>query len=178
MFVCMCIECMCASTFTFSVVFPLFFHCFSIVFTLFFHCFYSLSPPLTIHLTINLPQATSSLTMKVLGTVRNIFTIVVGVIFYAETVAFNEGMGYTVALAGFVAYNMAKTGYWDHSSSSSSSSPSSSSPADLKGLGLKGLTAASSDDIEARSPLLGGAPLPVIVELPPYSVSASKKAQS
>jgi drug/metabolite transporter (DMT)-like permease len=58
-------------------------------------------------------QATSALTMKVLGTVRNLFTIVVGVLIYGEIVPPNQALGYAVALAGVVAYNMAKSGYWD-----------------------------------------------------------------
>ena len=58
-------------------------------------------------------QSTSSLTMKVLGTMRNIFTIFLGVTFYAEIVSRNELLGYIVALIGFVCYNVAKSGYWD-----------------------------------------------------------------
>jgi len=109
-------------------------------------------------------QATSSLTMKVLGTVRNIFTIFAGAAMYHEKVrpgsaslprlvplsplfahtctncplrvslrarrrlltsphltsptcvrqvSLNEWLGYSVALAGFAAYNAAKSGYFD-----------------------------------------------------------------
>jgi drug/metabolite transporter (DMT)-like permease len=61
-------------------------------------------------------QSTSSLTMKVLGTLRNILTIFLGVLFYNETVEANEWLGYMVALVGFVVYNIAKSGYWDSSS--------------------------------------------------------------
>lgn len=60
-------------------------------------------------------QSTSSLTMKVLGTLRNILTIFLGVFFFNETIKLNEWIGYLVALLGFVAYNMAKSGYWDPS---------------------------------------------------------------
>jgi hypothetical protein len=60
-------------------------------------------------------QATSSLTMKVLGTLRNILTIFLGVMFYSETIDPNEWIGYMIALLGFVAYNAAKSGYWDSS---------------------------------------------------------------
>jgi uncharacterized membrane protein len=60
-------------------------------------------------------QATSSLTMKVLGTLRNILTIFLGVMFYSETIDANEWIGYMIALLGFVAYNAAKSGYWDSS---------------------------------------------------------------
>ena len=43
--------------------------------------------------------------MQVLGTVRNIFTIFAGAFLYGETVTVNEWLGYSVALAGFAAYN-------------------------------------------------------------------------
>lgn len=52
-------------------------------------------------------------TPQVLGTVRNIFTIFAGAFLYGETVTLNEWLGYSVALAGFAAYNAAKAGYWD-----------------------------------------------------------------
>lgn len=58
-------------------------------------------------------QSTSSLTMKVLGTVRNIFTILLGVLFYGEVIGLQESTGYAIALLGFAAYNAAKSGYWD-----------------------------------------------------------------
>lgn len=58
-------------------------------------------------------QVTSSLTMKILGTARNILVIIIGVLFYGEVVTFHEGVGYTVALAGFAAYNAAKAGFFE-----------------------------------------------------------------
>ena len=58
-------------------------------------------------------QYTSSLTMKILGTARNILTIMVGVVFYNETVTLNEAIGYGIALLGFTGYNVAKSGYFD-----------------------------------------------------------------
>lgn len=58
-------------------------------------------------------QLTSSLTMKVLGTLRNIFTIFLGVLFYSEAITSQEVIGYSIALLGFVAYNLSKAGYWD-----------------------------------------------------------------
>jgi len=105
-------------------------------------------------LTYFVIQATSSLTMKVLGTVRNIFTIVIGVILYSETVALNEGFGYSVALLGFVGYNMSKSGYWDSAQPSGSNDDVQKSETfdRLQGLGLKGLHTPS-DDIES-DPLL------------------------
>lgn len=53
-------------------------------------------------------QLTSSLTMKVLGTLRNIFTIFLGAMFYSETITVNEFVGYSIALVGFIAYNLSK----------------------------------------------------------------------
>jgi len=58
-------------------------------------------------------QATSSLTLKILGGVRNIATIVAGVLRYGELVDYREGVGYTIAFAGFIMYSMAKSGIWD-----------------------------------------------------------------
>lgn len=47
-------------------------------------------------------QVTSSLTLKVLGTFRNILVIFIGVGFYGEQVTVSEGLGYILALVGFV----------------------------------------------------------------------------
>lgn len=47
-------------------------------------------------------QATSSLTLKVLGTLRNIFVIVAGVFVYKEKINSFEAVGYVLALIGFV----------------------------------------------------------------------------
>lgn len=59
-------------------------------------------------------QVTSSLTMKVLGTARNVCTILLGIVFFGEHVpGLNQGLGYTVSLLGFAAYNAAKSGSWD-----------------------------------------------------------------
>lgn len=66
-------------------------------------------------------QSTSGLTMKILGGVRNIATIVAGVIRYGELVDFREGAGYTVAFAGFIMYSMAKSGFWDNNNNKSKS---------------------------------------------------------
>ena len=72
-------------------------------------------------------QATSSLTMKVLGIVRSIGTIILGAFIYHETITFNEGLGYLIALAGFVSYNAAKSGYWDKPNNINNRDSSSSS---------------------------------------------------
>lgn len=58
-------------------------------------------------------QSTSSLTMKILGSVRSVGLIYIGIIFYAEEVSVNEMIGYSIALVGFFAYNAAAQGYWD-----------------------------------------------------------------
>lgn len=59
-------------------------------------------------------QVTSSLTMKVLGTARNVFTILLGIVCYGEAVpGLQESLGYSVALAGFACFNMAKAGSWN-----------------------------------------------------------------
>eukprot|EP01034_Spumella_vulgaris_P031426 gene31426-38813_t len=58
-------------------------------------------------------QSTSSLTMKILGTARNVMVIIIGVLFYAEVITLHEGLGYLVALVGFVGYNLAKSGYFE-----------------------------------------------------------------
>jgi drug/metabolite transporter (DMT)-like permease len=58
-------------------------------------------------------QYTSSLTMKILGTLRNILMIVVGVVVYQEVITFYQSFGYFIALVGFVGYNLSKMGYFD-----------------------------------------------------------------
>lgn len=64
-------------------------------------------------LTYYVIQVTSSLTMKVLGGIRNIFTIAVGVARYGEVVDVREALGYSVAFGGFLLYSAAKIGYLD-----------------------------------------------------------------
>jgi drug/metabolite transporter (DMT)-like permease len=59
-------------------------------------------------------QYTSSLTMKILGTIRNIIIIFVGVLFYGEIVTQNEFIGYFIALLGFIGYNLAQAKYFDN----------------------------------------------------------------
>mmetsp|Transcript_5523 Transcript_5523/g.9054 ORF Transcript_5523/g.9054 Transcript_5523/m.9054 type:complete len:387 (+) Transcript_5523:214-1374(+) len=58
-------------------------------------------------------QAAGSLMVKMLGTVRSIFTISIGVVFFHEIFTVKEILGYGIALIGFIGYNLAKTGYLD-----------------------------------------------------------------
>jgi drug/metabolite transporter (DMT)-like permease len=58
-------------------------------------------------------QYTSSLSMKILGTIRNVIMVFVGVLFYNEVISTSEALGYSISLAGFIAYNLAKMGYFD-----------------------------------------------------------------
>ncbi len=60
-------------------------------------------------------QATSSLTMKILGGIRNIFTIGVSVVRYGEVVDTREAIGYAIAFFGFLVYSATKAGYWTSS---------------------------------------------------------------
>lgn len=60
-------------------------------------------------------QNTSSLTMKILGTFRNIITIVLGVLLYEEHIPINEAGGYALALSGFLMYNASKLGMLEKS---------------------------------------------------------------
>ena len=76
-------------------------------------------------LTYYVIQATSSLTMKILGGVRNIGTIFVGVFRYGEVVDHREALGYMVAFLGFLSYSAAKSGYFDGNNGGIKSSSSS-----------------------------------------------------
>lgn len=58
-------------------------------------------------------QYTSSLTLKILGTVRNIAMVVVGVSLYKEVITIQQAAGYAVALVGFSGYNLSKMGYFE-----------------------------------------------------------------
>jgi drug/metabolite transporter (DMT)-like permease len=58
-------------------------------------------------------QMTSSLTMKVLSTARNISIVFIGIALYGENVTTNQGIGYSIALIGFGGYNAAVMGACD-----------------------------------------------------------------
>jgi hypothetical protein len=51
-------------------------------------------------------QATSSLTVKVLNTIRGVGVVLVGILFYGELCTYLELAGYTAAIAGFMLYNI------------------------------------------------------------------------
>ena len=68
------------------------------------------------YLTYHVIQVTSSLTMKILGGVRNIFTILASILYYHELVDSREGVGYTIAFIGFLLYTAAKSGYFEQQS--------------------------------------------------------------
>ena len=53
-------------------------------------------------------QATSSLTIKVLGVARTVLTIVVGVLLWDEPMTPQSCFGYALSLVGFVTYNLSK----------------------------------------------------------------------
>jgi drug/metabolite transporter (DMT)-like permease len=59
-------------------------------------------------------QFTSSLTMKILTTMRNILLVFVGVSFYREVVTDIQMIGYLISLTGFVGYNLAQMGCFDN----------------------------------------------------------------
>jgi hypothetical protein len=58
-------------------------------------------------------QVTSSLTMKVLGSARNVFTIALGVMLWGDVISGSAVGGYFITMMGFVAYNIAKSGKWE-----------------------------------------------------------------
>jgi len=57
-------------------------------------------------------QFTSSLTMKILTTMRNVLLVFVGIFCYGEIVTDIQMIGYMISLTGFVAYNLAQMGYF------------------------------------------------------------------
>lgn len=55
-------------------------------------------------------QVASSLTLKVLGTVKNALVVVLGILILQETVTPLQGVGYGLSLAAFFWYNLIKSG--------------------------------------------------------------------
>ena len=91
------------------------------------------------YLTYYVIQVTSSLTMKILGGVRNIFTILASILYYHELVDSREGVGYTIAFIGFLLYTAAKSGYFEQQSQQQKQSQSGGMPGTLnknQGLGM------------------------------------------
>ena len=94
----------------------------------------------------SLIQLTSSLTLKVITTIRNVGVVFIGIICFRESVTNYQFMGYSIALIGFMMYQASALGYncgcndplpdrfCPCSSSNSSSSSSSSSNEDSKHL--------------------------------------------
>lgn len=60
-------------------------------------------------------QTASSLTLKVLGTVKNAIVVVIGVVLLNEKVTFIQGIGYALSLAAFFWYQKIKTKHIAHS---------------------------------------------------------------
>lgn len=69
-------------------------------------------------------QLTSSLTLKVITTIRNVGVVFIGIIFFNETVTNTQFVGYTVALLGFLSYQAGMMGLCErHSKRDSESGP-------------------------------------------------------
>jgi len=51
-------------------------------------------------------QLTSSLTLKVVATIRNIIVVLIGIMFFKETVTQQQATGYFIALVGFISYQL------------------------------------------------------------------------
>ena len=78
------------------------------------------------YLTYYVIQVTSSLTMKILGGVRNILTVLISVLYFDESMDKRSALGYTIAFIGFVMYTAAKAGLLTYTDNNKSSSCSSS----------------------------------------------------
>ena len=98
------------------------------------------------YLTYHVIQVTSSLTMKILGGVRNIFTILASILYYHELVDSREGVGYTIAFIGFLLYTAAKSGYFEQQQKQSQSGgmPGTLNKNQVSGMPLTSLTDISS----------------------------------
>lgn len=85
---------------------------FSILVDSFFYFFAASCMGIGVNFISNLViQHTSSLTMKILNVARNVGTIMIGILFYAEVVGGKEAVGYFIALIGFAMFNAVKMGY-------------------------------------------------------------------
>lgn len=61
-------------------------------------------------------QYTSSLSIKIYGTMRNILMVFIGIFCYSEVVTSMQAIGYIISLFGFAGYNMVQMGYFNHNS--------------------------------------------------------------
>eukprot|EP00933_Yihiella_yeosuensis_P081481 TRINITY_DN95095_c0_g1_i1.p1 TRINITY_DN95095_c0_g1~~TRINITY_DN95095_c0_g1_i1.p1 ORF type:complete len:210 (+),score=26.25 TRINITY_DN95095_c0_g1_i1:3-632(+) len=59
-------------------------------------------------LSLQVVQATSSLTLKTLNTVRSVGLVIVGVVRYGEDCSLQQAAGYALALAGFCLYQSSR----------------------------------------------------------------------
>ena len=101
------------------------------------------------YLTYYVIQVTSSLTMKILGGVRNIFTILASILYYHELVDSREGVGYTIAYIGFLLYTAAKSGYFEQQSQQQKQSQSGGMPGTLNKNQVSGMPLTSLTDISS-----------------------------
>lgn len=68
-------------------------------------------------------KLSSATTLKVLGAVRGPIVVVLGMLMFGEKVTVVQAIGYSIALPGFVAYNVARTRQTLHSTSNLEGGP-------------------------------------------------------
>jgi hypothetical protein len=80
-----------------------------------FHCFLfsCLFGVLINSLSFFVIQCTSSLSLKIIATIRNQFIILIQIFMFSEVVNLNQCIGNIIAVIGFVSYNLSKQGYYD-----------------------------------------------------------------
>ena len=108
-----------------------------------------------------------SLTLKVLGTVKNVAVVGAGMALFGDRVAALQAVGYAVSIAGFVSYQRVKAGGGGSgASSSSSSSPSSEKEAAAahgsNGSAVAGIINSKIEAVSSFIPAAKAAALPVL----------------